>query len=239
TNYDPWGSKNSFHVKFSTTYQYGGEALCIDLVGTHSAMTGTSFWFVDFEYDASGGSVVKLGNGCKMKSLGFGTPAYASAPQLRIGSTARLTALGRRGTSALLVLGATNYQPGKPIAGAPGCFIYVQPLLVFPAGPYFDFPYPGMPAYLNVTAQIPLARSLMGTRTFAQFANNETMLAQGSWTNPAGMTTSNGLALTISSVPPTLGMSMVRSYAVNPATTTPSWGIVDVSKAPVIRFTYK
>ena len=65
------------------------------------------------------------------------------------------------------------------------------------------------------------------------------MLPKSEWTNAAGMTTSNGLALTISSVPPTLGMSMVRLYAVDPAKITPGWGAVDVSKAPVIRFTYK
>jgi hypothetical protein len=173
---------------------------------------------VDFEYDRNGGKVVDLGTGCKMKSLGFGARAYASAQHLRIGSTAQILALGRRGTSALLILGALDHKPARSLAhmGASGCFLYVQPVLAVPVGAYSDFPFPGMPAYMDVLVQIPVSSSLMGSRTLVQFANNETMLPRSSWTNPAGMTTSNGLALTISAVPPSLGMSMVRSYAVNP-----------------------
>jgi hypothetical protein len=176
-----------------------------------------------------------------MKSLGFAAEAYASGQSLRIGSTAHIMLLGRRGTSALMVVGIAKHQPANSMAGmgAPGCYLLVRPGLVAQAGSYRDFPHPGLPAYLDVLPHIPLSNSIMGSRVFLQFANNETMLPKSEWTNAAGMTTTNGLDLTISALPPRLGMATIRSDVAGSGSNPPPWGVVDVSQAPVIRFTYK
>ena len=97
----------------------------------------------------------------------------------------------------------------------------------------------GMPAYLDILLPIPLDKNLAGARFYMQFANNETVLPRSEWTNAAGMTTTNGLDLTISALQPKLGMAMIRSDDAARGKTPPPWGVIDVSSGPVIRFTYK
>ena len=69
-----------------------------------------------------------------------------------------------------------------------------------------------------------------------QFADLEIYMPRSSWTNPAGLTTTNALELGLATTSPELGMSTVMSHVVGAGDPMPARGAVDVEAGPVMRF---
>jgi hypothetical protein len=233
-----WVANNSFTIRFSTKYPYAGGTLCVDIRGIPKKPGLPSFWYVDHEYKSSGGQGVVYGKSCS----GFkpqGASLIATANGLQIGGSMRLLMFGRPGTSLLLLMGVKPIRVGADLSsmGAAGCRQYVDYLLMLNL--QYQKAIPNMtPVLANFMGQIPPDQSLLGTSVFFQAADIETSLPRLTWTNPAGLTTSNGLEVKISTTAPSLDMAVVRSHEVAIGKPLPTTGRVDVERAPVVRILY-
>ena len=233
-----WATHNSVRISFSTAFFYSGGPLCLELVGKPLAGQASDFWPVDFNYDPEKGVATPFGSTCY--PLGKEARSASAAPaSLRVGSTARLQAFGRPDTPGILTLGNQHYANGINLsfAGAPGCHIYTQPIVSL--GQFFaSLPWIKH-GFATSTFHIPNHPRFMQGRIYAQWINLEAALPRSQWTNAAGLTTSNGLELTLAATPPRLGMCFISTGAIGKGQSIPSQGTVYQFKAPVIRFVYR
>ncbi len=195
-------------------------------------------WFVDFETDNGDGITAQYGQSCSQFKDIDGHSASAVSRSLRIGSTAEVRGFGRPGATPMLLLGVTPYFSGIDLGfiGAPGCKKYVDHLLQFWL--QYNPPLPQLDrAWVYFTAKIPNDNSLLGITAYMQFADNETALPPNQWTNPIGLTTTNGVTLQMSAMQPTLGIATVTSGD-GPAGVVPTKGLVDVGSGPILRILY-
>jgi hypothetical protein len=237
-NVSPWSTTNSVRIAFGSPYVYQGGNLCIDVIGRPVKGSEPDTWRIDCERGNYSGSSKRLGKSCSTFADQNGETLYNHDLWLQIGSTMRLKAMGRPGSLPLLLLGARAVPGGYDLTGmgATGCRQHISYFLVA-ALTYSKPPFAGAAAVLKFETQIPANSTLLGASVFTQFADDETALPRTEWSNPAGLTTSNGLELKISSVKPSLGISLVTSedLAIVPS---PKMGRVDVSTGPVMRLLY-
>jgi len=235
----PWATTNSFKVIFTSPFRYGGGTLVLDLAATPQKSGAPSFWYVDHEYVFHNGMASIFGQTCSQFTAG-GLSLTAESKGLQIGGTARIIAFGHPGASPLLLVGISKLQPGIDLGliGATGCRQYVNYFSI--ARLQYQKVVPNFEAaFTNLFVQVPPNPALVGSLVFLQSADIETRLARSEWTNPAGLTTSNGLELRISTTSPTLGMSIVQSQEVEIGKPLPVGGRIDVERAPVIRLLYR
>jgi hypothetical protein len=235
----PWGAENSVKIVFGKSFRYVGGDLCLDVAARPVAGAEPLFWFIDYERGSGTGYSRAFGISCSDFADTKNRSLYEFGGGLQIGSTLRLMSLGRPKSTPLLLLGAKEIKNGSDLSamGAVGCRLHISYFLIA-ALRYSDPAKVGQPASLHFESQIPADTTLLGRSVFTQFADDESALTTANRTNPAGLTTSNGLELVISSIRPDLGMSTVTSKVVGTTTPFPSTGRVDVSMAPVLRLLF-
>ena len=232
--YNPWDPQNTVRIVLVQPFLYGTGNLCIEIRGTPVAGSVSEFWPIDFLQDGSGGWVGKSGTNCNRASPPFS--ATARAQSLRVASTAEFIGLGRANTAGIMLLDSQQIAGGLSLdlLGAPGCRLYVSPVISI-SRLYQPWPQKSGPGFTNVQMYIPNDPGFMGATLFVQWANPEFSLPRSEWTNPAGLTTSNLVQATLSSLPNTLGMCTVTSALIL-GQQSPATGEVDPGRGPVIRF---
>lgn len=236
TPHDPWSVTNTVRIAFTTTFRYGGGALVLDWVGVPVQGREIRNWPLDYELERTAGAVTEFGTSCTR--VRFVGPHTASAwpRSLVIGGTAIFPVVGRPGSDGFFLVGTRLYpRGGLPLAplGAPGCTLHVDPQATLPVlfGPPLE---PGMPSHAVARVQLPADAGLLGGSFFGQWVLAEWRLPPATWTNRAGMTTSNAISVTLAARPATLGLATVtRSVLAPPAL--PAKGTVRVGTAPVLR----
>lgn len=236
----PWSRDNAFQVAFPTGFTYRGGTLVVDIAGGPASPGGPIAWYMDHELRPHDGTATTFGTSCSNYKLQGGLNLLAEDSGLQIGGTARIMAMGRPNTRPLLLLGITPIPTGVDLApmGAPGCQQYLS--IFSSLGLSYQPPIPGFdPVFTHLLLPVPFDTSLISAQITMQTADIETSLPTSSWSNVAGLTTSNGLTLRIASTQPTLDMSVVQSAAVDPGQAIPASGRVDVERAPVFRILYR
>lgn len=236
----PWASANRVEIPFNTPYLYVGGDLCVDIEGRPVAGKEPEFWYIDHELGGVGGRVTTIGTSCSLFQDVSGQSLYAESMSLQIGSSMRLTGLGRPGAAPMMLFGVSGIPAGIDLSpmGAVGCAQYVSYFLT--VGLSYRPPQTYLSgSFVHFEAQIPPHRSLLGVKVYAQFADLETGLPRASWSNSIGLTTTNGLELGLAMVAPGVGMSTVTSHVVGANDPMPSSGRVDVEAAPVMRATFR
>lgn len=228
-----WRPPHAINIRFSTPFAYPGGNLCIEIDGQ---AVGDCFWPFDYDSEGSVGAVSKYGVACGRYAGRYGISATVSAANLRLATSASFYAWAQPRTPGAMMIGDQKQWPGIDLGplGATGCALYVRPVITTPSA--FDAPYrSGEPGTGRVSLLIPSSASLMGSMMWVQWLNIEVGLPISEWSNPLGVTTSNGLEVTVSASPPALGMSTVLSDLVRNGQF-PVRGRVNVTRAPVLRF---
>ena len=235
-----WSTANSFQIVFRTPFSYSGGTLVVELLAAPKATGTPGRWPLDCEHVTHDGMASTFGSSCSSFAMSDGLALVAEDSGLQVGGTARVLSFGRPGTRPVLLLGVTPLTQGIDLAGlgATGCFQFVDYFLS--QGLVYQTPIPNFAsAHAEVLLKIPLDPSLFKAQLTMQSADIETGLPQASWTNSAGLTTSNGLTLQLASTQPTLGMSTVQSTTIGLGQSAPVSGRVDVERAPVMRLLYR
>lgn len=202
--------------------------LCIEIIRKkHPTKAGPALWLAD-------ALVVQnerrqfFGRSCFRKGH-----AEASAAKLGsnafLGGTLRCSTRGPDTAIAFLMLGASNTSMG-PIRlpldltnfGAPGCLFSVSPDLTIAASLTPRRIVGSWTAY--VALPLPSTETLAGARVYSQW-----MFFNPS-ANKLGLTTTNGVSVTLAIVPPTVRVGVVRSDS-----TTATNGEVWLHHTPVIQ----
>lgn len=234
-----WDANNAVQVRFATGYPYSGGALCIEIEGRPVAGAEPDFWAIDYERGVHSGASASIGSSCSAFANSSGQTLFANDLRLQIGSSLRISARGRPGSVPLFLLGLNSIPGGVDLTGmgAVNCRQYVQYFAVVPLR-YSTPRNVGEPGSLLFDTQIPFDPQLSGTTVFVQTADDESPLPGSSRTNPAGLTTSNGLELRIAQAGPGLGLAIVTSARVSTGAAMPGVGQVDVSMGPILRLLY-
>jgi hypothetical protein len=232
--YVGWSPPNAVNIPFSTPFPYVGGNLCVEIDG-QSIPGASCFRPFDYEYEGQPGIVTIYGTACGNYAGRYS--ADVSPSNLRLSTTASFHSWGQPNTPGAMMIGDLKYFPGIDLdpLGATGCDLYLRPTITLPAA--FGIPVrTGEPGTGRVTFRFPSSTAFMGAMLWVQWANIEVGLPREEWSNPLGLTTSNGLELTISSFPPALGMATVLSDVVVQGGAFPSTGHANVTKAPTLRF---
>lgn len=226
-----WQSPHAVSLTFSTPYAYSGGPICIDIEGEPVTGASAEWWPVDSFTQPGVGSVVKVGQACAPRSS-----ASTSGAWLQIGASVRLIASGQGGSAGLAVLGSRLATPiDLGFLGAPGCLVHVSPDVLLPS--VFSVPpQPDMPGDAQIVLPMPWSSSLLGMTVHNQWLNVQRPDAR---TNPAGITTSNALGLTVSAahLPPVVATT-VRS-GLTPVGPIPAHGLVLPGRAPVVQIAFR
>ena len=157
--------------------------------------------------------------------------AAAWARNMDPGSAFSILTYGRPGTVGVLVIGP---PPAISVPldgiGASGCSLYVQPQIQL-AGIYPPAATATAYGALQTEVQVPAVPSMLRARLLAQGVDIEATPAS----NAAGLTTTNGLDITLAGRMPPGSLSTVRSAPVAPGTPFPDHGRVAVSRGPVLQ----
>ncbi len=228
----PWATPSAVRVPFSTPFVHGSGDLCIEIEGT--PVVTPAAWSVDYEHRAVGATVSPRGTPCGGPSNHFRNTALAWGRHLVPGSTGILVSFGQPSTPAIVVLGAAPIDPGVPLdgIGATGCKVYVRPDIAVPTA-YGALTGPTPFAPLRFELELPASTTLLGKTFHAQWVNLETGPARS---NPAGLTTTNALDITMAATPPPVMMSTVSSRQVDPSLPWPDEGRIQVARGPVLGF---
>ncbi len=228
----PWSTAHALRIAFTQPFRYTGGVLCIGIEGEPVDPPEGFLWWADYDYEGEPGTVQVLGAGCGQAMAANTTTAGASARDLRPGSTTRLWSVGWPNTAGALLLGAPLAQPVSLAGlGAPGCNAYVT------AGVFLNTVYPAASSGIAWTVSyqdldLPGSAALMGQTLAAQALNLE---PTGQGSNAAGLTTTNGVALTVASQPVPGSMATVTSKVTGDGQPFPVSGRVSVSRAPVLQ----
>lgn len=234
---NPWSASNSFQIPFTTPFTYGGNTLCIDVIGRQRVAGRPQFWSLGALEDASHGKATNFGTSCNPHGrMDTGESILAATNGLVLGGMFRPVLFGRTSCHPLLMIGATRSATGIDLTsiGATGCRQYVVPLAITPL-PYshvvkgFDNRTSGL------SMQIPSDPHLVGARFYLQGAETQTGLPRSQWDNPAGLVMTDGLEIQLGSRAPALGIAVVQSSAADAKGALPTWGNTIMERAPVMR----
>lgn len=235
---DPWAADQTVRVAFASPFLYGSGNLCIEIECT-GAEGASPFWPVEGIREALAGSVGVLGSHCSRSTELVGTRmASANAETLTIGATAEISTGGRYGSFAALLFG-TEIPGGIDLSGIgmSGCTLFVQPSATFAttlsARPNV------VPAWETAFASfrfaVPFDATLLSGTFVTQVANLE---IGATFSNPLGVTLSEGLRLSLAASAPTLAMATVESPQVDAPAALPGEGNVVNQRAPVLKLLY-
>lgn len=230
--YDPWAAANSVRIPLQSQFAYVGGTLCIEFAG---APNGPSrYWGVDASLEASDAAVAEIGRACPTNGRAS-TLTTVGTGLSKPGGSVVLHGFGQAGGMATLMIGLTPYGSGIDLSvfGATGCMLYNDAALTFLA-PHVDRGVPGMLGAGRWDLQVPADPGFGGITLRMQILTTEWALPRSQWSNAAGITTSNGIALTTSAKPPQLGMSLVTAPW-SGSGELPASGTVDAGRGPVVR----
>jgi hypothetical protein len=235
-NHDPWSPANTVRIPLGSGFAYASGSLCIDLCGAPAGRA--RYWGVDAEVEPSNGSATSVGTACP-PNLRRETATVSGAGFAKPGGSLAVLAFGKPGAGAALLAGVQPYGSGIDLTpfGATGCSLYQAPVLTFPAS-LIDHQVPGMLAAAHWSLQFPADPGFAGVTLRLQAITMEWSLPRSEWSNAAGVTTSNGLVLTTSALPPALGFALV-SARWSGTGTPPASGTVDIGRGPVLRIGYR
>ncbi len=237
----PWDAAHSIRIAFAQPFPYAGGTLCVEIDGYPVVGTTECFWPIDAAAASTpGGAVQHLGAACGPFAAS-GLTASAVPETLRLGNTAVLIAWGLPSTPAVALIGSGPLSPPLDLGpmGATGCTLQVNPSLSLPLQ-FGSAPPLVNSGAANLRVQVPTSPTLAGGSLFAQWLNIETSLPRTQWSNPAGITASNGLQATLSSaVTASLDMAMITSAAMPSGAPLPSTGETVLHKAPVVELLWQ
>lgn len=222
-----WTTPFSVQVPFSRAYPYGGGNLCIESLTSLSPNTGGTagpWWPLDGLRQDKTGTVVAdgLGNISCIPGLP-GHPADADAASQNLGSSAVLFLRGNRTEgSGMALLGLDNKTLDLTPFGAPGCNLYLDPLVMAPIALTSQ---PGGLGHASLAVPVPYDKGLQDLSYYSQWVLYE----QGH--NSLDLTFSNHVKATIGPWQPPLGISWIEST--DPSA--PSGRILS-GRTPVLRF---
>ncbi|MEM7200492.1 MAG: hypothetical protein AAF628_09525 [Planctomycetota bacterium] len=230
----PWATPFVAMVPFDTTYSYTGGDLCIEIEGTPDYPPLDFVWWVDVAHLAAVGSVQHVGSPCGAPAAENALTADAWGRNMVPGATFTMVSFGRPGTPGVMLLGAPLPTPlSLAFMGASGCELYLLPTLQILGQHSAPVGGGAVAAPLFWDVHLPVHPGFLGAQFRVQFANLET--GSGS-SNPARITTTNALDITLGGSLPSGPISVVKSEAVPDGAPLPDFGMVSVSRGPVLRF---
>ncbi len=220
----PWTNPFAVQVPFSSAYAYGGGNLCVETVTS----TAGPWWPLDGLRQNSPGGVVTYGQSC-ISGLS-GQPADADAASQNIGSSAIVFLRGSRTQgNGMLLLGIDNQTLGSArlpldltLFGAPGCNLYLNPIVTAPITLAAQSASRG---HVAVATPVPYDIRLAGLSYHTQW------VLQEPGHNSLGLTFSNGVQASIAPFQPPLGISWIENTQL--AATA---GRILAGRTPVLRF---
>lgn len=223
-----WSTDNVMRVEFDSPFLYVGGTLCLDITGQPVSGQNANWWMADAEFENVTGSVVDWGGGCGA----YGGPTHEwsniARRTLLPGGVARFFAFGPPNSVGLIVFGQRNPVPvplwmlGLP---APvGCDLHLATLDLIAAAVFEPENEPGLLSRGGVAdfrLKIPNSPQVLGLGMLTQ------------WVELSQMATSNALAWTIATAPPSLDMALLEGHPQSPT------GELSVHLAHVMRFEYQ
>ncbi|MEZ5963849.1 MAG: hypothetical protein R3F56_08400 [Planctomycetota bacterium] len=217
-----WSPSHSFRIDFARPVLYRGGALCVDIEGEPESGAVAEHWRIDYTQVASQGGVVHSGDGCGVVRSRMRTMAAADPRELQAGAAPRLVAFADPGSaSAMVVAPSLLPQPlDLGFLGAPGCHLYVDPMVTLPCG--FAA---GAPARVETTLPFPSDAIFAGAQVFVQWVHFA----------PTGISASEALGLTLAGVLPGLDAAVLTSRRVDGQPRLPDVGYLSSSKLPAVQ----
>jgi len=218
-----WQLPHVVEFPFTSGFSYQGGPLCLEIDGAPDPTATARWWRIDYDLFTHDAQADPIGTSCDPR-----TYSMASRPMLLPGGTLRLVGIGPLGAAALTTLGATQQTPPIPLdlIGATGCDLHVAPAVVLAT----SFRPPVIDGYGGATISLSLPKEgyLLGASLHAQ------MLAYPNPINPAQLTATNALRLTIGSQVPALAGVIVRTGIVPDGLPMPATGSVLPHLMPVL-----
>lgn len=232
----PWDSIYAVRIPFSNPFPYFGSDLCVEIEGEPLTAPPGFYWSVDYEHEAPAGIVTSFGPACSAITANIERTAHGWGRNVVPGATFSTTSWGQPLTPCTLLLGSRLTTP-IPLdsMGASGCELLVQPAIQINQS-YSDVTALGPFGIVKFDVHLPAVSSLLSARFAMQWVNLEIGSATS---NPARLTTTNGLDYTVAAGLPAGTLTTILSDAVPPATPFPATGRVSVSRGPVTRFDYR
>ncbi len=224
-----WTTPDAVTIPFAAPFRYATGALCVQLDGVPDASSPSTRWQIDAEHDRAGGIAIPIGRGCGPVAAQASQTAATEPSLLRVGSTSRFLGIGQPTSPAFFFLGAQALTPGVELTflGAPGCFVYVVPVVSLAATVGVGIGN-GRPGGATLEIPLPAQTGMLGATMYAQWA-----VLAGS-----ALTTTNGLQLQLAaSVSPLDGAVVVSKPATG--ATLPSSGYVDTATMAVVQFDHQ
>ena len=219
-----WTMPFSVRVPFSRAYPYRGGNLCLESLTSLSPSTGSAagpWWPLDGERQNHTGSVLLDGTSCIPNLSGL--PADADAASQNLGSSAVLFLRGNRSQgNGMVLLGLEKKIQDLTPFGAPGCSLYLNPLVMAPIALVSQ---PGGLGHASLAVPIPYDKGLEKMSYYSQW------MLHDQEHNSLNLTFSNVVKATIGPWQPPLGISWIEST--DPAA--PS-GRILAGRTPVLRF---
>ncbi len=225
----PWQSPYAVRIPFSPGWRYQAGHLCIEIEGTPLSGLSGANWWVDAFVETTGSAVTTTGAACGATAARGPKTLYARDRTLMPGGELLVGMFAVAGSTGALALGTAPTAVPLDPTGAPGCSVTVVPQATLPVA----FAATGAPDTLvRLRLPIPATPQLLGAAFYMQGASVEIPPVS----NPAGLTTTNGLQLTLGPTMPPASISMVAS-ARSPGATAPrpTTGEIGLSRGPVIR----
>jgi hypothetical protein len=219
-----WSAPHAVAIPFAAPFSYPGGALAIDLRGEPVAGARSPWWPVDCALYTHAGQVSRVGATCDPLLV-----VEASRASAQPGSSLVLLASGRPHSVGVVLLGPSASLPGLPLdaVGAPGCSLYVDPLVTIPAP--FGAATRRAAADASLALKLPAAGHLLSASLGVQWLDFPSPVT------PAGFATSEGLQITLAGALPPFDAVQVRSGPLDATAPWPAAGDVTVNRFPVLR----
>jgi hypothetical protein len=195
-----WTPPHAVAIPFARPYTYAGGTLCIDLTGEPVAGAGARFWPIDAVLTHHSGQVLSVGSACDPR-----LQAHGSRATLVPAGTVRLLSAGPASSLGIAMLGSPPQLPGLDLGflNAPGCKLYLSPLVSLPAT--YSQPTRGTYGDINLKLSLPASAALVGGAFGTQWVNYPNP------TTPSRLATSMGLHLQIAGTLLTYDVVQVRT----------------------------
>jgi hypothetical protein len=220
-----WQSPHAIEFLFTTSFSYRGGDLCLEVEGSPVAAATSPWWPIDYDLFTHDAQAAPLGSNCDPKCH-----ATVSRETLLPGGTVSLHSMGPLQATGLAMIDVSILNPGIDLGflGATNCMARVLPTLMLNAT--HQPPASGGHGGAFVDLTLPQVNHLLGASLYAQW------LAFPNPVNPARLTTTNALALQVSSQPANLVGVVIKSDLFAEPTPLPATGRVLPQQVPVLCF---
>ena len=236
----PWATDQTVRIILQQSFSYHPDRnLCIEISGAPVSGARSPSWPLDNARQDVDGAAIPFGTSCIGQMAATAATLRGNDESLIAGATTTLRAYGQYASPGFLLVGTKSFSGGLDLGalGMPLCRLYVDPLVTLQLN--LDQTVPLMGANGPGTGQcdihFPPSSALVGGRMITQFVNWE---VTPPFTNPLGVTSSQGLQLNLTSSTMTLDMATVSSVGVTGTQPLPMRGKVAPNRGPVLRFVF-